>query len=207
MQFTWLLRTVSWTSILEIFEQNGFVKLLSVYSANDVQIFGWICVELCSKKTFLCLCQCWGPLLFVMHLCLLNFWRMFQHMVCWYLYYWKKSPLQETYFKQRLLFYITIFSYIISLHTSIILKWHLKLLQKISIAFEKLAVTSKGGDHCKTPTAIFSHSKSKALAAIDEVREKNRRPDIDAIYEHILFSRMVIFFIFELLYYFCTNSN
>ena len=56
----------------------------------------------------------------------------------------------------------------------------------ISIAFEKLAITSNGGDHCKTPTTIFSHFKSKILAAIDEIRQKKRRPDSDAIYEHIM---------------------
>ena len=39
---------------------------------------------------------------------------------------------------------------------------------------------------CKTPTTIFSHFKSKILAAIDEIRQKKRRPDIDAIYEHIM---------------------
>ena len=55
-----------------------------------------------------------------------------------------------------------------------------------SIAFEKLAITSNGGDLCKTPVTIFSHFKSKILAAIDEVRQKKRRPDIDAIYEHIM---------------------
>ena len=38
----------------------------------------------------------------------------------------------------------------------------------ISIAFEKLAFTSN--DHCKTGTTIFSHFKSKILAAIDEIR-------------------------------------
>ena len=52
----------------------------------------------------------------------------------------------------------------------------------ISITFEKLAITSNGGDHCKTPTTIFSHFKSKILAAIDEIR----RPDSDTIYEHIM---------------------
>ena len=56
----------------------------------------------------------------------------------------------------------------------------------ISIAFEKLAITSNGGDYCKTPTTIFSHFKSKILAAIDEIRQKKRRPDSDAIYEHII---------------------
>ena len=54
----------------------------------------------------------------------------------------------------------------------------------MSIAFEKLAITSIGGDHCKTPTTTFSHFKSKIPAAIDEIREKKRRPDIDAIYGH-----------------------
>ena len=62
--------------------------------------------------------------------------------------------------------------------------------KEISIAFEKLAITSNGGDHCKTPTTIFSHFKSKILAAIDEIREKKRRPDIDAIYEHIMKSEV-----------------
>ena len=42
----------------------------------------------------------------------------------------------------------------------------------ISIAFEKLAITSNCGDHCKTPTVIFSHFKLKILAAIDEIRQK-----------------------------------
>ena len=56
----------------------------------------------------------------------------------------------------------------------------------ISIAFEKLAITSNDGDHCKTPTTIFSHFKSKMLAAIDEIRQKKRRPDSDAIYEQIM---------------------
>ena len=62
----------------------------------------------------------------------------------------------------------------------------------VSIAFEKLAITSKDGDHCKTPTTIFqvksqkSHFKSKVLTAIGDKREKKRRPDIDAIYEHIM---------------------
>ena len=56
----------------------------------------------------------------------------------------------------------------------------------ISIAFEKLAITSNGGDHCKTPTTIFSQYKSKILAAIDEIGQKKRRPDIGAICEHIM---------------------
>ena len=60
----------------------------------------------------------------------------------------------------------------------------------ISIAFEKLAITSNGGDHCKTATTIFSHFKSKILEAIDEIRQKKRRPDIDAIYEHIMKSEV-----------------
>ena len=56
----------------------------------------------------------------------------------------------------------------------------------ISIAFEKLAITSNGGDHCKTPTTIFSHFKSKIPAAIDKIRQKKKRSDIDAIYERIM---------------------
>ena len=56
----------------------------------------------------------------------------------------------------------------------------------ISIAFEKLAITSNGGDHCKTPTTIFSHFRSKILVATDKIRVKKRCPDIDAIYEHIM---------------------
>ena len=56
----------------------------------------------------------------------------------------------------------------------------------ISIAFEQLAIRSNGGDHCKTPTTIFLHFKSKILVAIDEIRQKKKRPDIDAIYEHIM---------------------
>ena len=40
-----------------------------------------------------------------------------------------------------------------------------------SIAFEKLAITSNGGDHCKIPATSFSHFKSKILGAIDEIRE------------------------------------
>ena len=38
--------------------------------------------------------------------------------------------------------------------------------EDISIAFEKLAIAPNGGDHCKTPTTIFSRFKSKILAAI-----------------------------------------
>ena len=56
----------------------------------------------------------------------------------------------------------------------------------ISIAFEKLAIMSNGGDHCKATTTGFSHFKSKILAAIDEIRQKKRRPDINASYEHIM---------------------
>ena len=56
----------------------------------------------------------------------------------------------------------------------------------ISIAFGKLAITSNGGDHCKTPKTIFSHFKSKILAAIDKIRQKKKRPDIDATYERIM---------------------
>ena len=55
----------------------------------------------------------------------------------------------------------------------------------INIAFQKLAITSNGGDHFKSPATIFSHLESKILAAVDEVREKKRCPDIDAMYEHI----------------------
>ena len=55
-----------------------------------------------------------------------------------------------------------------------------------SIGFKKLAIRSKGEDHCKTRSTIFSHFESKTLAAIDEIREKKRGPDIDAIYEHII---------------------
>ena len=33
----------------------------------------------------------------------------------------------------------------------------------ISIAFERLAITSNGGDHCKTPTTTFSHFRLKFL--------------------------------------------
>ena len=33
----------------------------------------------------------------------------------------------------------------------------------ISIAFEKLAITSNGGDHCKTPTTIFYILNQKFL--------------------------------------------
>ena len=56
----------------------------------------------------------------------------------------------------------------------------------VSIASEKLAITSNGGGHCKTPTIIFSYFKLKLLAAINEIRQKKWRPDIDAIYEHIM---------------------
>ena len=56
----------------------------------------------------------------------------------------------------------------------------------ISITFEKLAITATGGDHCKTLTTIFSHLKSKTLVAMNKIREKERRPDIDATYEHIM---------------------
>ena len=59
----------------------------------------------------------------------------------------------------------------------------------ISIAFKKLAITSNGGNHCKIPTTIFSNFKSKILAAIDKIREKKRRPDIDTIYEYIMKSQ------------------
>ena len=58
--------------------------------------------------------------------------------------------------------------------------------KNISITFEKLAITLNGGDHCKIPTTIFSYFKSKILAAIDEIRQEKRRPDIEAIYEHIM---------------------
>ena len=51
----------------------------------------------------------------------------------------------------------------------------------ISIAFEKPAITS---NIVKPLQLFFSHFKSKILAAIDEIRQKKRRPDIDAIYEH-----------------------
>ena len=51
----------------------------------------------------------------------------------------------------------------------------------ISIAFEKLAITSNGGYHCKTPATTFSHFKLKILAAIGKIREEKRRLDIDAI--------------------------
>ena len=60
----------------------------------------------------------------------------------------------------------------------------------VSCAFEKLAITSNGGDHCKAPTTIFYYFKSKILAAIDEERQKKRHPDIDAIYEHIMKSQV-----------------
>ena len=60
----------------------------------------------------------------------------------------------------------------------------------ISIAFEKLAITSNGRDHCNTPTTIFSYFKSTVLAAIDEIRQKKRRPDSDATYEHIMKSEV-----------------
>ena len=56
----------------------------------------------------------------------------------------------------------------------------------IRITFEKLANTCNGGDHCKTPTTIFSYFKSKIIAVIAEIRKRKRRPHIDAIYEHIM---------------------
>ena len=53
--------------------------------------------------------------------------------------------------------------------------------EEMSIAFEKLAITSNDEDHYKTPKTIFSHFKSKMFAIIDEIRERKRHPDIDAI--------------------------
>ena len=52
----------------------------------------------------------------------------------------------------------------------------------ISIAFKKLAITSNGGDHCKTPTTIFSHFISKILTAIDEIR---RRKDVLTLMQYM----------------------
>ena len=51
---------------------------------------------------------------------------------------------------------------------------------------------SNGGDHFKAPTTSFSHFKSKILAAIDEIRQKKKRPDINASYEHIMKSEASI---------------
>ena len=59
----------------------------------------------------------------------------------------------------------------------------------ISTAFEKLAITSNSGDHCITPATIFLHSKSKILAAIHEIKEKKRCPDINEIYEYVMKSK------------------
>ena len=59
----------------------------------------------------------------------------------------------------------------------------------IDIALKKLAITPKGGDHCKTPRTCYSHFKPKFFAAIDLIREKKRQPDINAIYEHIMKSK------------------
>ena len=41
----------------------------------------------------------------------------------------------------------------------------------------------------KPHTTIFSHFKSKLLATIEEIREKKRRLDNDAIYEYIMKSK------------------
>ena len=65
-------------------------------------------------------------------------------------------------------------------------KWHLKLLKKISSPSKNYQSRLTVAIILKTPTTIFSHFKSYILAAIDEIRQKKRRPDIDAIYEHIL---------------------
>ena len=59
----------------------------------------------------------------------------------------------------------------------------------ISTAFEKLAITSNSEDHCITPATIFLHSKSKILAAIDEIKEKKRCPDINETYEYVMKSK------------------
>ena len=59
----------------------------------------------------------------------------------------------------------------------------------ISTAFEKLAITSNSGDHCITPATIFLHSKSKILAALHEIKEKKRCPDINEIYEYVMKSK------------------
>ena len=53
----------------------------------------------------------------------------------------------------------------------------------------KTSNKSNGGDLCKTPAAIFSHLRLKILAAIDEIRQKKKRPDIHAIYEHKIKSK------------------
>ena len=44
----------------------------------------------------------------------------------------------------------------------------------MSLAFEQLAIISNVGDYCKTSTTIFSHFKSKILAAIDEISERKK---------------------------------
>ena len=56
----------------------------------------------------------------------------------------------------------------------------------ISIAYEKLAITSNGGDHEETPRTIFLHIKSKILALMGEIREKKTSLDIDAMSEDIM---------------------
>ena len=56
----------------------------------------------------------------------------------------------------------------------------------MSIAFEELAITSNDGDLYKTPKTIFLHFKSKMFATIDEIRERKRHPDIDAMYEYVM---------------------
>ena len=61
----------------------------------------------------------------------------------------------------------------------------------IGFAFEKLTVVVNGRDYCKTPTTIFLTFEIKHSYTIDKIREEKSPADIDAIYEHIMKSKVL----------------
>ena len=67
------------------------------------------------------------------------------------------------------------------------ISFYLSVISVISTALEKLTITNDLEKNGKT-TEISSLFKPKILYAIDRIKEKKKRPDIDSIYDYL--SRM-----------------
>ena len=70
-------------SILEILEKIGFAELLFSLSGNNVQIFCFICGAVSNKDVSMFLPLLKSSLV-VRHLCLFDFRKMFQQVMCSY---------------------------------------------------------------------------------------------------------------------------
>ena len=64
------------------------------------------------------------------------------------------------------------------------ISFYLSVISVISTALEKLTITNDLEKNGKT-TEISSLFKPKILCAIDRIKEKKKRPDIDSIYDYL----------------------